>query len=122
MGSNKEPAAQFSVPGALRLLPPLTEDNSPLAVLNSPPLTVERLPLAVLPLPPLTVAALLAGIPQATLRDLLAESEIALAKLAVRQWRCPEPLNCVLNSPLAYPSFLCVAPSIAPCSQLINIA
>ena len=36
------------MPGALRLLPPLTEEKSPLAVLFSPPLTEENLPLAVL--------------------------------------------------------------------------
>ena len=68
---NKAPAAQLCCPGALRLIPPLTEEPSPLAVLNSPPLTEESLrravlfspplieenrPLAVLPCPPLTEA------------------------------------------------------------------
>jgi hypothetical protein len=49
---NKAPAAQFSVPGAVRLLPPLTEEKSPLAMLFSPPLTEELRPLAVLLNPP----------------------------------------------------------------------
>jgi hypothetical protein len=42
------------VPGARRLVPPLTEENWPLAVLFSPPLTEELSPLAVLVLPPQT--------------------------------------------------------------------
>src|SRR3989338_9439962 len=62
--SNKVPAAQSNWPVALRLLPPLTLERSPLATFPPtikkslpPPLTLEKLPLAVLLRPPLTLEA-----------------------------------------------------------------
>jgi hypothetical protein len=55
LGSDKAPAAQLSTFAALRNLPPLTLEFSPLAVLRSPPLTLEKSPLAVLSRPPLTL-------------------------------------------------------------------
>jgi hypothetical protein len=48
------PAAQLLIPEALRVLPPLTEEKYPLAVLSNPPLTEERPPMARLCCPPLT--------------------------------------------------------------------
>jgi len=54
--ARKGPAAQLNAAGAVRFLPPLTEDPLPLAVLCSPPLTEEPTPLAVLRCPPLITA------------------------------------------------------------------
>ena len=52
--SNSEPAAQSNVVAAVRLNPPLTDDEDPLAVFPVPPLTDEFTALASLPAPPLT--------------------------------------------------------------------
>jgi hypothetical protein len=53
---NHRLAAQSKSPGAVRLRPPLTEANCPLAMLRSPPVTDARPPLAVFWFPPQTDA------------------------------------------------------------------
>jgi hypothetical protein len=96
--ANKGPAAQFSVPGALRLLPPLTEERSPLAVLNSPPLTEEERPLAVLFSPPLTEARRALAVLN---RPPLTEERAALAVLSNPPLtEDPAPLASFLSPPL----------------------
>lgn len=55
-GEVNVPAAQPSVVEAVTAVPPLTEENWPLARLSSPPLTEEFVPVVVLLNPPLIEA------------------------------------------------------------------
>jgi hypothetical protein len=87
ISENNAPAAQLNCAGAVRLSPPLTEEESPLAMLFFPPLTEANSLLAVFSTPPLTEEenslAVLLFPPQIEARMLTCSPEVGPGKIFV---------------------------------------